>query len=417
MKLVYSTIILISAFFLSLNAKAQSNYKPGYVVTSKGDTTKGYIDYREWDENPLEIRFRKTAGSEVEKFTPGNTLAFDITGLDHYESYNLHISQGRTEVSKMPVGVDTSYVAAQVFLQQVAAGKYVRLYSYKDHIKTRFYIKDNNDSKPDELIYQVYINPADLTQTVEQKKFQNQLYLLAVKYDNGDEKLYKKIESADYGQPEIKAIVDKINGMTGRAAKASGAGSTAFFAGIGVLKGSASYSGNIAVAQGASSQGSYSPLVDVGVDVFLNPNVRRFLLRLELSFDAVNFNTVTHTPLYAQHTFDQYNAALTPQIIYNLYNTDQFKFYLGAGASINFSHYSNNDYKYANEPYSGTYDELRGYPALSTAWISFIGKAGIVLHEKIDIYFGYAPPASVTDHYTEMAAEIKTVRLGVNYLF
>jgi len=31
---------------------AQSNFKSGYIVMPKGDTVKGYIDYREWDNNP-----------------------------------------------------------------------------------------------------------------------------------------------------------------------------------------------------------------------------------------------------------------------------------------------------------------------------------------------------------------------------
>jgi hypothetical protein len=37
---------------------AQTNFHQGYVVKTNGDTVKGYIDYREWGQNPLSIDFR-----------------------------------------------------------------------------------------------------------------------------------------------------------------------------------------------------------------------------------------------------------------------------------------------------------------------------------------------------------------------
>src|SRR5579863_3363614 len=90
-------------------ASAQSNYKAGYIVDLKGDTVKGLIDYREWDKNPVEVRFKtKADNTEPEKISPTSVLAFGVTGLEYYESYNLRISRGQTDVAKLSIDVDTS---------------------------------------------------------------------------------------------------------------------------------------------------------------------------------------------------------------------------------------------------------------------------------------------------------------------
>ena len=50
--------LLLSLFLLPFFSVAQSNYKPGYVVTSKGDTIHGFIDLQAWDSNPTAISFK-----------------------------------------------------------------------------------------------------------------------------------------------------------------------------------------------------------------------------------------------------------------------------------------------------------------------------------------------------------------------
>lgn len=397
---------------------AQSNYKQGYVVNLKGDTLKGFIDYREWDNNPAEVRFKRNAeNTEPEKILPENVLSFGITGFEYYESYNLRISQGQTDVAKLPVGVDTSALMAHIFLLRTATGKNVSFYSYKDAIKTRFFIRDHSDKIPGELIYQVYLNPSEVTQIVNQPKFRNQLYLLAMKYAPDDHKLQRKIEQAGYDQPEIIAIVNALNGFTLQQSKATAVKSTRFFAGLGVTRSTARYTGNIAIAENATGKASYSPVVGMGIDLFVNPNVKRLLLRVELSFDRASYETTTRTPLYAQHSFDQFTGTLAPQLIYNVYDTDAFKFFLGAGVSFNFSHYGHSTYKFADEPYSGTTEEEKNYPEMVNSWISFSGKAGVVFNNKVELFIGYSPYAIVTDHYETISGSVNGAQFGINYLF
>ncbi|MDB5026006.1 MAG: hypothetical protein JWP78_3761 [Mucilaginibacter sp.] len=49
MRKIFKT--LLTVVLLPALSYAQSNYKPGYVITLKGDTLPGFIDYREWNSN------------------------------------------------------------------------------------------------------------------------------------------------------------------------------------------------------------------------------------------------------------------------------------------------------------------------------------------------------------------------------
>jgi hypothetical protein len=44
--------IVLAFLLLPVLASAQSNYKAGYVINLKGDTLKGFINYKEWNQNP-----------------------------------------------------------------------------------------------------------------------------------------------------------------------------------------------------------------------------------------------------------------------------------------------------------------------------------------------------------------------------
>ncbi|MGZ3814058.1 MAG: hypothetical protein ACXVJN_20060, partial [Mucilaginibacter sp.] len=77
MRVLYKLSVLF--FLLPLISVAQSNYKPGYVVTLKGDTIHGFINYREWNKNPRQIAFKNDInGRKGEEFTIKNAKAFAI---------------------------------------------------------------------------------------------------------------------------------------------------------------------------------------------------------------------------------------------------------------------------------------------------------------------------------------------------
>ena len=62
----YSSFLLVF-FALPLYTVAQSNFQPGLIVNSKGDTIHGAIDFREWENSPKTILFKPDGAAEPQK--------------------------------------------------------------------------------------------------------------------------------------------------------------------------------------------------------------------------------------------------------------------------------------------------------------------------------------------------------------
>src|SRR5437879_2810355 len=136
MKLLYILLLLTLPAFLF----AQSNYHEGYVLKNTGDTLKGYIDYREWAQNPKSIDFKITKGDDQPlKFTPANIKGFQITGMETYISYTGMISMDGTRFLDLSVGLDTTKQQSSIFLKQLATGDHATLFYNNDNKKDRFF--------------------------------------------------------------------------------------------------------------------------------------------------------------------------------------------------------------------------------------------------------------------------------------
>jgi hypothetical protein len=408
----------LAIFFIPSLAIAQSNYKPGYVVTMKGDTSKGFIDYREWDKNPVRVNFKSDmAKTEPDKLSPDNISAFAINGLEYYESYKVSVSMAQVDVEKLTTGVDTSSAMENIFLRLLTKGKNISLYEYKDDIKNRFYVKDNASAKPEELIYRIYLNPADVTQSITQPRYQNQLQQFALKYHQSNDKLTAIIEKAGYNENDITDVVNVINQSTSKTDRANRAKPIRLFAGVAINDASLKYSGDTYLNLApTSSPASFGPRLAIGLDAFLNPNVGRLILRAELSFATASLKTSSNTTPFASQSVKILTPSVIPQLIYNIYDTGPLKCYVGAGASINLYISSDNNYYYAQDPYVPK-AVIKGYPNIAATGASFITRIGVVLNKKYELYAIYSPSAVVTDHYGSFAGAITSYQAGVNYLF
>jgi hypothetical protein len=128
MKSFYKALLVLS--FLPLITFAQSNYKPGYVVTLKGDTLRGFIDYREWNTNPTSINFKAAiADIKSRTFTPEDVSFFDINGMETYRRYAGPISMDATDKDHLSASLDTSFRQETVFFRVLQKGNNLALYS------------------------------------------------------------------------------------------------------------------------------------------------------------------------------------------------------------------------------------------------------------------------------------------------
>ncbi|HZX59875.1 MAG TPA: hypothetical protein VFE54_14160, partial [Mucilaginibacter sp.] len=222
-----SILVLFPAYL-----SAQSNYKAGYVVTLKGDTLKGFVDYREWEKNPAKISFKSNTGN-IQEFNKRNALAFAVAGLEYFERSIVVISEDQVEADKLEGKIDSNYRTDTVFLHVLTKGKYLALYSYRDDIKIRFYLAESGQLKPQELEYHAYYNAADNANVHYVNRYRIQLQYEAQKNGADNSIMQRTISQTRYDEDELTKIVTKINGDSGTQFASKNLLGTRWFAGLG----------------------------------------------------------------------------------------------------------------------------------------------------------------------------------------
>jgi hypothetical protein len=424
MRYFYQT--LLSFFFLlPFLSSAQTNYKPGYLITLTGDSIRGFIDYREWDSNPSSITYKKTliSGSPEEKSSQ-NTSAFGIDGLEYFQLFTLPLSQAQVDLNKLATHPDTTTKVEAVFLKLLAKGKYITLYKYTDNIKARFFISGPGQTQPAELIYNAYYNPDAASSVQYINRYRAQLQYAAQQYNTNSPQLGKQIANANYNEPDLIKIAQLINGSTGSSQQAGPKVSgSQWFAGLGVNNSELKLTQTAGTSTGngtVNTAYSLFPTIRAGINFIPNVNTKRLLIRAEVSLTSNKYNITVYntgsTQSVSHLNFKQFTPAIIPQIQYNFYSTKALQVFASAGAAVNFSFY--NQYQYITT-YSSSFANYvqSNYPDLSKLWVSFPLRAGVVLNNKIEISVCYIPSSSLTSNNVAVSANTTAYQAGITYIF
>ncbi len=405
--------LLTLLFFIPLLSIAQSNYKKGYVVNLKGDTLRGYIDYKEWEHNPRNIHFKDALNNKPRQLGTNDINYFEISGLEYYERYSLKISTDAVDLANAPNGIDTSSRTDTVFLKILEKGKHVTLYAFNDAIKNRFFIKEHDILVPQELIYRVHLDSNKGNELIAENIYYRQLNALAIKQSPDPKGLIHQTKYLSYREPELVRFIAMVNGEgSNMKKKLKNIGRNRYFVGTGLNTSTLTYVGNGPFPNGSSSS-SNSPLLTFGFDSFTNPNVGRLLFRVEMAFTRDDFTFANSTNTRIQE-ITKFNAAIIAQLIYNFYNTDNLKVFLGAGLSLNLSTYPTNDLTITN---LSTTQTIHNFGVTQNFWAAAPIKAGIVLNKHFELYTTYIKPFGnmMTDLIT-YHIEQATYQFGVNFL-
>ncbi len=82
----FKGLFILIFIFTTVVLKAQKDFKPGYIITQKGDTVYGEIDYR-GDLLMGEVcTFKPNGQNSEEKFSPNDIRAFRFTNSKYYVS-------------------------------------------------------------------------------------------------------------------------------------------------------------------------------------------------------------------------------------------------------------------------------------------------------------------------------------------
>ena len=405
MKLFFGLLIIV----LPSLTFAQSNYQKGYILKNNGDTVKGFINYHEWDKCPLSIDFKTDKkDNKVLQFNPRSVRSFSIDGMVTYDTYEGIISMNKTNSLEFRV-LDTTIKRDTIFLQQLTSGKYLTLYYHRDGVKTRFFIAEKN-STPIELKYYLYYD--EQNQIASSDIYKGLLSLYINKFAPQNNKLINNVRSMKYEQSDLIGIVDKINNNISVANKKK---SSRFFAGITIADTKTKVENTYYA--GPNSDNRITPKISLGVDIFNNPNTQQLIFRGELSLSYVNpqfnYNGTSGTGVQT-YSFNQYTAALIPQILFNVYNKDNFKVYIDGGIGINFSNYSNQKVV-TQSSVTNTPVTIENPYQFENVWTNFPLEAGVMLNKKIEFSFTYAPYGSYSK-YVFIHAGSQSTSLSIKFL-
>lgn len=395
----------------------QNNYKAGYIVNLKGETVKGYIDYREWTRNPKSFDFKSSiSDASPQKLTVNNVKAFGIFNLEYFSAAKVNISTANVQTGSLSRGMDTKFITDSVFLRLITTGKNVALYAFTDNIKTRFYIQDKQNAAFTELDYFVFMEDGDNAAEKTVSSFRKQLTGLAVTYQPADNALSRRIQQADYNELQIKAIVKAINGGENETFSHEKLSRGRLLLGAGINSDKLKFSSLF-----SSASSNVVPEVTLGGEIILNKNTKKIVFRAEITGyrDHYSFkNTGGSTDLISGSSLDvkQFNVIISPQLIYNFYSGDNLQAFFGAGVALNLSFYNN--YAYVVNYFDGTSNSSNKSPSLSTFWSSFPLKAGVLISDQVELHFTYVIPTSISNVDGDYSAtRLTSYQVGISYLF
>ncbi len=194
------TLILFFSFLFLQQAYCQTNFQPGSVITKSGDTLNGFIDYRNWENNPNEILFRVSASSQPIHYLPGTIRGF-VVNNEEYISATVKAEISPTQIDQLdfrPAIVTRTYTT---FLQVMFRGS-KNLFFYSDRIgKQHFYIGQYPDFEL--LVYKKYLKEGAREKVIaENKNFIGQLYL----YLQDCKTIQSKMTNTAYNKKSLESL-------------------------------------------------------------------------------------------------------------------------------------------------------------------------------------------------------------------
>jgi hypothetical protein len=384
------------AFFIPVILSAQKNFQPAYVVSLKGDTSSGFIDYKEWDFSPTRILFKPSNNANAREYTVSDLSFFDIIGKEAYRRFVVNISLHPAKLADIGRR-DTSSKTDTVFLKVVHPGKVVSLFSYQDRIKERFYILKEGQQQPTELMIREYLKDGSLSLIIEDS-YKDQLMNLMDANAYTDQ-LLRRISEATYEEGALKKIIFAINGMSNEnQSEEKKLQRICWFVGVGVQRNTLSFEGNHVFASYPTNTSlSWLPKVSMGFDFFANPNVGKLFYRIEAGYQ-INKSTITANisgDVKYVYELSGSTVFIQPQLHYTLYNTAKVKVPVGAGFGYSLINYSRNRYKkqYSSGDEGNQVDD---YLDLRKGILTLLARASVVFQNKIEMSFLYQPHAALT---------------------
>ncbi len=400
------------ASFCLTSTFAQSNFKPGSVVTQNGETIEGLIDYRQWRKNPSSIKFQTAANTNPVTYTVKDLASFEVNGLDRYITAIIKKDIRPVEMAELERAFIDTIVTDTVFLRLLVSSNY-SLYQFTD-TKPHFYIKEGNGDYQ-ELQYKVFLVDRN-SRLSRQYIFRDQLKSM-MPAGSESASLDNLLASSNYSENDLVKVVDKMNsslsnGTTSYKVKRQKQ-SLSFFVGAGMLHSTLKYQGEPDENTALNYTSSTKPLLLGGFDFAMWRNMQRLKLRFELAWYKTEYHGDNNPSATDSIRYHLSVSSMAPSLsaLYNVVNHPKQKLYLGLGFQYNFSSYPENilHKKYYNNP--GYLLTRSPHLDLKKSWFALNARTGFILNDKFEI----AATASFGSFITYLKPTLYSANLNYHF--
>ncbi|MGF1923914.1 MAG: hypothetical protein ACQUHE_07015 [Bacteroidia bacterium] len=342
--------VLTVSLALPLFLFAQKNLINATLTDKNGNQKQIKVELLKWSITPERIAYNDVGSTSKEFMTISNTAKLSIENQRTFETAMISKSMNKVKYPNLPKYLDSAKINDTVFLDVIVDGSKLKLYSYTDTIKKRFYIKTPM-GRYEELIYRSFYSAALDFKVETQNIFRDQLKRILNGAGRNDVNLASKINDARYMEKDLAEIVALMNGDNNNFVKPIKA-NFSFLVGLGVNFSKFSYHGN-SVLGTSSSSNPISILPTLGVSFSVDEkNKSKINFEISALKENVKFYGIDNRSEETQ-SFTQFSYMFSPSYNYNIYHTNNTKITIGSGLSANLHRYKDDVMTYKSTEIPG----------------------------------------------------------------
>ncbi len=324
--------------------RAQSNFRPGYIVSLAGDTVRGTVDASASSRSGSECRFRPVGANTHDKYTPGQLGGYGLTHDRFYES---------VVVPGAPAPADTA--AQPVFLEVLVRGAASLYFFPEENLASHYFLRLGSGPVQPLVLRTDYVVENGTKFKREDALYKGTLAeaLRACPATKAG------IAKATLTTTSLSRLVRQYNDCVGggqvvsEAAAARRRNYFLFEAVAGAQTSSLQFQG--AYAEGITLRGNTAPVLGLAAQQYTPARNNRLALRLELLYQPQRYQREVFVPTAQPYeTYQEVRVRLdqlrVPVMLRYMPLNGRFQPFAEVGVSAGFAITNENEYRYKAIP-------------------------------------------------------------------
>ena len=279
-------VALLVLLGLPFAVQAQASFRPGYIISLKGDTLRGSVNYSSGSRSAYECRFKSDAAADIAAYLPNQLQGY---GFLHDRFY-----QSRRVPAQNPVADTTS---KRVFLEVLVQGP-ASLYLLSDNTNSNsYYLRSGNGPVMPLILHSEVV-------TVNGSRFRRENPLFRTAFSAAFAacpEVLSKVSSLPFAVTAFIRVVQQYNACVGGGQKISEVAAPKrrrYFmleAVAGARTSTLRFEGEISMKDVAFS-GGMQPVVGLALQQYLPVAANRYGIRLELLYQPQHYGQEFYAP-------------------------------------------------------------------------------------------------------------------------